>query len=752
MKTNSTRRIARKSACALACAGSILGSAAYAQFDLNANINFDQGIGVYTYTYAVLNKSQTTELAIVNVNVATTSNLQNLTAPTGFNTIFDPGVGIASFFPGNNLGAQQTFAPNSTTAPFTFTSTLAPVPIGINALDANGNAVTGSTLSAAPDASAISNAVVTGVLSGNFTLTKNTPGILMLSGANTYTGGTVLNAGSLIAGNGSAFGTGNFTLNGGTLQTGSGPLVVNLGGGNLTFNGGTYIANVGGTVPGVTHDQLTTTGSANITGGNITLAQQNNFVLQPGVKIALIYAAGGVSGGTVQGTPLTKASVTGLAAFSNSPLLVPVVTLYPTSVVLEAVQGSLMSMNGFVLPDGSSFTLTPNQQAVARALDSVAALNNFRTGSVPALDFITAQSGISLRTIPINLDLLAPEELTSIFTLGTALSGLQNANLERHFDEFRAAGNSAQNGTVASLNSVNVSGMDGPRGRGGTEIRPPRRMDDSERWGTFLIGSGNFTHVGSTTNASGYNLDTGGVTVGLEYKIRENFMVGIDAGYAGTTARLVNDGKVDIDAGQFGVFATYFDRGFYVDAAAHGGVAGYKTRRTALNSAVATASPDGSSFSALLAAGYDWKVGGLTIGPTANFQYSNTRLDGFTETGSLAPLTVAGHNGESTRTAVGARAFYDANVGGIIVRPEVRLAWQHEYSDTSYALTSNFATLGGNAFTVSGPSIGRDSLLVGAGVTVVWNSLLSTFLAYDGELARTNYESHSVSGGVRIKF
>ena len=80
------------------------------------------------------------------------------------------------------------------------------------------------------------------------------------------------------------------------------------------------------------------------------------------------------------------------------------------------------------------------------------------------------------------------------------------------------------------------------------------------------------------------------------------------------------------------------------------------------------------------------------------------------------------------------------------------MAWQHEYSNTSYALTSNFATLGGNAFTVSGPQIGRDSLLIGAGVTVVWNSLLSTFVAYDGELARTNTESHSVSGGVRIKF
>ena len=401
----------------------------------------------------------------------------------------------------------------------------------------------------------------------------------------------------------------------------------------------------------------------------------------------------------------------------------------------------------------AQLSLTPNQQAVASALDSVAVLNNSMTGVVPALDFINNQSSkLGLGSIASNLDLLAPEELASVFTIGTALSGLQHTNLQRHFEEIRAEAGSAARGTIAGLNSVNVSGMEGPRGRGGKEIRPPRRMDGNERWGTFLIGSGNFTTVGSTSNASGYRLDTGGVTAGLEYKIAENFVVGIDAGYASTEARLVNGGKVDVDGGQFGIFASYFDMGFYVDAAVHGGVAGYKTRRTALGG-VETASPGGSSFSALVAAGYDWKVGGLTVGPTLNFQYTNTRLNGFTENGgSLAPLTVQGHNGESTRTAVGARAFYDANVGSVIVRPELRVGWQHEYSDTSHALTSNFATLGGNAFTVSGPQIGRDSLLVGAGVTVVVNSLLSTFVAYDGELARTNYSSHSVSGGVRIKF
>src|SRR5437667_2911646 len=35
-----------------------------------------------------------------------------------------------------------------------------------------------------------------------------------------------------------------------------------------------------------------------------------------------------------------------------------------------------------------------------------------------------------------------------------------------------------------------------------------------------------------------------------------------------------------------------------------------------------------------------------------------------------------------------------------IFRPEVRASWQHEFGDTSYSLTSTFATMGGSAFTV----------------------------------------------------
>lgn len=68
---------------------------------------------------------------------------------------------------------------------------LAPVPVLFDALDADGNAFTGNTL--APDVTPVNNAI----LSGDFSLSKTGPGILIPTNANTYTGNTVINGGVL---------------------------------------------------------------------------------------------------------------------------------------------------------------------------------------------------------------------------------------------------------------------------------------------------------------------------------------------------------------------------------------------------------------------------------------------------------------------------------------------------------------------------------------------------------------------------
>jgi outer membrane autotransporter protein len=183
----------------------------------------------------------------------------------------------------------------------------------------------------------------------------------------------------------------------------------------------------------------------------------------------------------------------------------------------------------------------------------------------------------------------------------------------------------------------------------------------------------------------------------------------------------------------------------------NGGYSSYDTRRSAVQGN-AWGNTDGGDLDVLFGTGYDFKKGGLTFGPTASFNYTYTGISSFNEHDSLAPLSNIHGDSDSLRTAFGMKASYDWKVGSMIIRPEVRAAWQHEYGDAAYALDASLANGAGSNFSTSGPRLGRDSLLLGAGFAVQLNTRCQTFVYYDGELGRTNYESSSVTGGLRVSF
>ena len=406
---------------------------------------------------------------------------------------------------------------------------------------------------------------------------------------------------------------------------------------------------------------------------------------------------------------------------------------------------------------GKTFCRNPNGAAVGAALDSAR--------SDPRMDAIHDSKGRSVidllgfksQNLPDELcdlldDRIPAEEFTAIFTLGFSQANIQSDNLERRMEDIRA-GSSGFSATGFTINtgvsefSPGLAGPTGPEGKSGPSVTQPIPQN---RWGFFATGIGEFTKVDDTSLAHGYYLPTGGVIFGADYRVSPNFAIGLTGGYAHTSGDLFYS-SLDVDGGTIGAYATAFGGGFYINAAAAGVFNDYESHRDALLGDAA-GNTNGRDFNALVTAGYEWKKGALTIGPTVSYQYTYVEFDGFTEHGSLLPLTFNDQNAESNRTALGAKISYDWHVGHILVRPELRAAWQHEFGDTENSIVASFANGAGNSFTVNGPAIGRDSLLIGAGAAVIFNDRVSVYAYYDGELARTNYSSNNVSAGVRVSF
>jgi outer membrane autotransporter protein len=101
---------------------------------------------------------------------------------------------------------------------------------------------------------------------------------------------------------------------------------------------------------------------------------------------------------------------------------------------------------------------------------------------------------------------------------------------------------------------------------------------------------------------------------------------------------------------------------------------------------------------------------------------------------------------------VGFRTFYQWQIGKILVEPSLKAAWEHEYKYSALPITASFARIPSPSATFFGPDEGHDSAVVSAGVSVQLTSAITTYVNYDGQLGRENYDSNAVTGEVRISF
>jgi len=598
---------------------------------------------------------------------------------------------------------------------------------------------------------------------GNINLVKDGTGSLTLSGDNTY-GNTYLYNG-VLSGN---LGLGTLYYFGGTYN-GTAPNIFNTGA-NLnvsltpgvpttmsvsnTYRQGPFSAltvQVGGTADGM-HDLLAV-GNMVYLNGTLIIKQldttgTNPFRFQVGQRVNLITAGNVVSTGSVSGSfLLPNIQPINYGGFNTGTITDARIMYYAKSVVLATVYNSYTG----TLTDpnyGTPLSLTENQKSVGSNLDLLKRNDPLLVNTI---------NNILIGNLPYAYDLIAPEELSALYEINFAAANVQQGNLEDRMQNIR-------NGSTGFSSSLSVSGEQGgtvsPDGKTIVDKASSLNTELGNRWGVFLSGNGDYLTVRSDANATGYNFTTAGVTLGVDYRANENFAIGLAADYAHTCTNLVNDGKIDVDSGRGGIYATYFSGSFYVNGFAGGGVNSYSIKRSSLlgvngqgNPLLGTASgnTDGQELDLFLSGGYDFHRGPWTNGPIASVQYSDVFLNGYTETGSLTPLNIVAQSQYSLATNLGWRLSYTGMAGKVLVTPQAKVSWQHQYGNVALPIDAQFANNTGGVFETRGPSLGRDNVLVSLGVTVQFSPTIETFLSFDGQFGAA-IQSESVTGGFKISF
>jgi fibronectin-binding autotransporter adhesin len=555
-----------------------------------------------------------------------------------------------------------------------------------------------------------------GVISGAGSVEQSGSGTTVLSGTNTYSGGTIMNAGTLTVNNAQALGLGNVVVNGGTL--GADPQAINVKG-NYTQNaGGTLQLQLGGAGPGQ-YDSLNVSGHAAL-GGTLQLISLNGFQPTSTERLTLVSASGGISG-------------------KFADLLDP----FSSVLALRLIYGSNTVVLGFS-SDFALYALTPNERAAANLLDAI-------QFNPKAADLITFLDNEQPSRLPGDLAEISPDALSAFYEIGFSNANIQRLNLEGRLDDLRSGSNGFSSNMKLNSASVNLEGKGSVEEDKSAKSPVEQAMQPTpeNRWGVWVTGFGDFVNVDSDYNGHGYDFTTGGVSVGVDYRITDQLAIGAMGEYAHTWTSLKPSGDIDVDSGRGGVYATWFSHGIYLNGAIYGGHNVYSSSRSTLGG-MASGGTGGAEYSAFIGGGYDLHVGNLSVGPVAALQYTDVGIDSFNEHGSLAQLDIHSQSAESLRSDFGLRASYVWQVGSVLVEPSLRAAWEHEYKYSALPVTAGFAGIPGPSGTFYGPSEGHDSAILSAGVLVQWSPMIATYVNYDGQLGRDRYDSNAVTGGLRI--
>ena len=274
--------------------------------------------------------------------------------------------------------------------------------------------------------------------------------------------------------------------------------------------------------------------------------------------------------------------------------------------------------------------------------------------------------------------------------------------------------------------------------------------------GDVVLANLNQNQSTSNSPSSKASYTAGDATAGVSFRVTNHFAAGVLFDYNHTDAKTDSSGsKTDVNSYSPGIFATYFDHGFYANGLFSFGYNTYSnTRNIGFLGETASSNPDGQQYVGDLDVGYDFHPDkSWVVGPTLGLTYTHLNIDSFTETGAPdANLEVGSQSADSLRSRLGGHLVYQTNTGDVLLQPNITAMWQHEYLDNGSGITSSFSDFSADPFTIQTASPSRDSALIGIGLTATLSNSMALYLNYLADVGAQDYWAQSVIGGFKARF
>ncbi|NLD00036.1 MAG: autotransporter domain-containing protein [Gammaproteobacteria bacterium] len=233
--------------------------------------------------------------------------------------------------------------------------------------------------------------------------------------------------------------------------------------------------------------------------------------------------------------------------------------------------------------------------------------------------------------------------------------------------------------------------------------------------GVWVQGLYSDARQGTRNDIAGYNAYTSGMAIGADAKVTDNLTVGAAYGYMDSTVNSKRGNTTEVDGHSLTVYAGYELGNYFVDSSLIYSKNENESKRHILNT-TAKGSYDSDTLGLSVLGGYDFQMDNMTVSPLVGMNYSNTKLDGYTEKGSAAALRNGSQRYEVAELGTGARLSASYPLGQGRLEPQVQVMVFHDFAADSAKSTSTFVNaVGGNSFVAYGAKPERTSYQTNVG-------------------------------------
>ncbi|MCU7906143.1 MAG: autotransporter domain-containing protein [Candidatus Thiodiazotropha sp. (ex Epidulcina cf. delphinae)] len=402
---------------------------------------------------------------------------------------------------------------------------------------------------------------------------------------------------------------------------------------------------------------------------------------------------------------------------------------------------------------GGLLNLNENQQSVADSLDALCSTT--QSGELQAQ--CNAIASLSADQQAQAFDEIAPNDLAAQGSGSVEIATTQITNIRTRLAALR----NGATGLAMSGLTLGVRGQSIPMGTLTDAVINEQRgggasADGTARFGVFVNGRINFGDKDATANESGFDFDTRGITVGADYRLNDQLILGGALGFASTDSDFDNSGgELDNEARTVSFYGNFNpSERTHVDWIATVGRHDFETVRKLLTLSTRTeGDTDGDEIALSLSGGTNFSRGSLLLDAYGRLEYIEVDIDGYQETGGggLA-MQFEDQTVESLTTALGARLSNAYSMSWGVLTPSVYLEWEHEFEDDERLITAAFVEDPTAPFSVVTDRADEDYFNYGFGLAATLPRGKSFFLNYESVTGQDGIDNTTIDLGLRIEF